>query len=316
MASGPAGFTLAPGLELLNDPSNCDGVSSISCSGHCVTKTEETTGCQALATARIFSDVARDGNGVFFSEQRSSSSSLWSVDPASGALVQLAEPPGDNRHIRLALGDELLYFVDDRTLFSVPREGGEPAQLLSELPNTDLFEVVDQRLFAKVALDPEVHEFDLAGGAPVVHALDPTSFARDGNDLYYAETASLYQSVGADLSSATALGAPATQILGFTGDRLYALGGAGEERAVHRFSKTGDGGEVVFVLGSSGLAALANDAVAFSRQDGSRHYICTVDLEGNAPTIHGYLPNSPSLLAADASFVYVTMGFNMLRIRR
>jgi hypothetical protein len=314
--SAPDGFTLTPGLDLSNDPGKCDGVSSISCSGHCVTKTEETTGCQALATARIFSEVARDDNGIFFSEQRSSSSSLWSVDPASGTLVQLAEPPGDNMHLRLALGDEVLYFVSNRTLYSVPRTGGEPTELLPELPNTNLFEVVDQRLFAKISLDPEVHELDLAGGAPLVHNLDPTSFARDGNDLYYAESDSLYQSAGADLSAVTALGAPATKILGITGDRLYALGGTGEERAVHRFSKTGNDGEVVFVLGSTGLAALASDAVAFTRQDGSRHYICTVDLEGNAPTIHGYLPDAPALLAADETFVYATMGFNLIRIRR
>ena len=68
-APAPDGFTLAPGLTLLDNPTTCDDISNIACSGHCVTKTEETSGCQALATARIFSEVARDEQGVYVSEQ-------------------------------------------------------------------------------------------------------------------------------------------------------------------------------------------------------------------------------------------------------
>jgi len=314
--SGVDGFTLAPGLELLNDPTTCDGFSNVACSGHCVTKTAETNGCGALATARIFSEFVRDEHGLYASEQRSGSSSLWSVDPTSGTLMQLAQPPGDNMHLRLALGDDQLYFISNKTLFSVPRTGGPIAELLPNLPNAIQFVVLGGSMFAKIALDPELDELALAGGAKTVHMRDATSLARDGNNLYFAEAGTLYRTTGADLATAAVLGSSVTTILGFSGDWLYALGGTGAERAIRRFPKAGGNGTLVFSLGATGLAALANDAIAFTRQVGTRQYVCTVDLEGKAPTIRGYLAAAPALLAADEHYVYVTMGFNMVRVKR
>jgi hypothetical protein len=310
------GIVPAPGLDLTGDAANCDGVSNTSCSGHCVTAQQETNGCQALATARIFSEVARDSNGTYFSEQRSSSSSLWSADPATGALVQLAEPPGDNMHLRLALDDQLLYFISDQTLYSIPRGGGQPTQLLPNLPNPDKFAVVAGRMFAKVALSPEVDEIDLTQGTTTKHDSDVTSLLSDGNDLYFAVGNAVYRAQGGDYSAATMLASPATTLLGFASDSVYALGGTDTDRAVRRFPKAGGSGQVVYALGSVGLAALANDALAFTHKNGTRYYICTVGLDGSSPTIHGYLSSAPDLLAADEHYIYATFGFNMVRLKR
>jgi hypothetical protein len=315
-AKAPDGFMVASGVDLSGEPATCSGFPDVSCSGRCTTQTQEANGCQALAAVRVFTEFARDASGIFVSEQRSGSSSLWSIDAATGTLVQLAEPPGDNMHLRLALDDQLLYFISARTLFSVPRAGGEPSQLLPELPNSDQFAVVGGRMFAKIALDPEVHELDWAQGTSTVHQRDATSLLRDGNDLYFAEAGALYRAVGADMAAAAMLASPVTTILGFVGDSLYAVGGADTERAVRRFPKAGGNGETVFTLGAKALAALANDRVAFTRQDGARHYICSVGLDGKAPTIHGYLSTAPSLLAVDEHYVYVTFGFNMVRMKR
>ncbi len=312
----PDGFTIAPGVDLSGEPATCSGFPDIACSGRCTTQMQEANGCQALAAARVFSEIARDASGTFISEQRSSSSSLWSIDGATGTLLQLAEPPGDNMHLRLALDDQLLYFISNHTLYSVPRAGGEPSELLPELPNANEFAVVGGRMFAKIALEPEVHELDWAQGTSVVHNRDTTSLLREGTDLYFAEAGTLYRAVGADIAAASMLASPVTTILGFVGDSLYAVGGADTERAVRRFPKAGGNGEVVFTLGAQGLAALANDGVAFTRQDGSRHYVCTVGLDGKTPTVHGYLSTAPSLLAADEHYVYVTFGFNMARMER
>lgn len=315
-AKGPDGFMVAPGVDLSGEPATCSGFPDVACSGRCTTQTQEANGCQALAAARIFSEVVRDASGTFVSEQRSSSSSLWSIDSATGTLVQLAEPPGDNMHLRLALDDQLLYFISGRTLFSVPRAGGEPSQLLPDLPNANQFAVVGGRMFAKIALEPEVHELDLAQGTSTVHQRDATSLLRDGDDLYFAEAGALYRAVGADVAAASMLATPVTTLLGFVADSLYAVGGADAERAVRRFPKAGGNGETVFKLGAKGLVALANDGVAFTRQDGARHYVGTVGLDGKAPTVHGYLSTAPSLLAVDEHFVYATYGFNMVRMKR
>ena len=281
-----------------------------------MTAEHETNGCQALATARIFSEVARDSNGTYFSEQRSGSSSLWSADPATGALVQLAQPSGDNMHIRLALDDQLLYFISDETLYSIPRGGGQPTQLLPNLPNPDRFAVVAGRMFAKVALSPEVDEIDLTQGTTTKHDSDVTSLLRDGNDLYFAVDNAVYRAPGGDYSAATMLGSPATTLLGFASDSVYALGGADTERAVRRFPKAGGGGQAVYALDSAGHAALANDALAFTHKNGTRYYICTAGLDGNSPTIHGYVSSAPDLLAADEQYIYATVGFNMVRLKR
>jgi hypothetical protein len=307
---------IAPGVDLSGEPATCTGYPDVSCSGQCPTATQEANGCQALAAARIFSEVARDAKGIFISEQRSSSSSLWSIDGATGTLVQLAEPPGDNMHLRLALDDQLLYFISNRTLYSVPRAGGEPTQLLPDLPNANEFAVIGGRMFAKIALEPELHEIDIAQGTSTVHGRDTTSLLGDGNDLYFGEAGSLYRAVGADMSAASMLASPVAIILGFVGDSLFAIGGADAERAIRRFPKGGGNGELVIGLGSKGLAALANDGVAFTFPDGGRHYVCTAGLDGKAPTVHGYLSTEPSLLAVDEHYVYATFGFNMVRMKR
>lgn len=312
----PDGFMVTSGVDLSGEPTKCTGYPDVECSGRCPTDKQEINNCQAVAAARIFSEVARDASGNFISEQRSSSSALWSIDAATGTLMPLAQPPGDNVHLRMALDEQLLYFISDRTLFSVPRAGGEPSQLLPELPNTEQFAVLGGRLFAQISLDPELHEIDLAQGTSVVHDRDATSLLRDGNDLYFAEGGSLYLAVGANIAGATNIASPVTTILGFVGDSLYAIGGADAERTVRRFPKAGGTGEVVVTLGAKGVAALANDAVAFSRPDGTKHYVCTVGLDGKSPTVHGYLSSQPALLAADAGHVYATFGFNMVRMKR
>lgn len=312
----PDGFMLAPGVDLSGEPATCSGFPDVSCSGRCTTAMQEANGCQALAAARIFSEIARDASGIFVSEQGSSNSHLWSIDAATGTLVELAKQPGDNMHLRLALDDQRLFFISDRTLFSVPRAGGEPSQLLPALPNANEFAVVGGRMFAKIALDPEVHEIDLAQGTSIVHERDATSLLRDGDDLFFAQAGDLYRAVGADIAAASKIASPVTTILGLVGDSLYAVGGAEAERAVRRFPMAGGNGETVFTLGAKGLVALANDGIAFTRQDGARHYVCTAGLDGKAPTVHGYLSTAPSLLAVDEHHVYVTFGFNMVRMKR
>ncbi len=97
---------------------------------------------------------------------------------------------------------------------------------------------------------------------------------------------------------------------------MYALGGADTERAVRRFPKAGGSGQVVDALDSAALVALANDALAFTHKNSSRYYICAVGLDGNSPTIHGYVSSAPDLLAADEHYIYATVGFNMLRLKR
>ena len=312
----PDGFMVTSGVDLSGDPAACTGFPDIACSGRCPTEQQEANNCQALAAARIFSEVARDGNGNFISEQRSGSSALWSIDGATGTLLKLAQPPGDNMHLRMALDEQLLYYISDRTLFSVPRAGGEPSQLLPELPFTQQFAVAGGRLFAKISLDPEVHEIDLAQGTSVVHERDATSLLRDGDDLYLAVAGALYRATGGDVPAAANIASPVTTILGLVGDSIYAIGGVDAERTVRRFPKTGGNGEVVVTLGAKGIAALANDGVAFSRQDGTRHYVCSVGLDGKSPTVHGYLTTQPALLAADAGHVYATYGFNLVRMKR
>jgi hypothetical protein len=281
-------------------------------------------GCQALGLARIVSDLARDDDGMFLSFQGSGSSTLSSVDAASGTLVELARPPGDNMHPDLALDATTLYFDSNNprdnmvnpTLYAIPRAGGEITELLSGMPNSSVFVVTGGRLFAKVALEPEVHEIDLADAATTVHERDVTSMELDGNDILFAEGGNLYRAANADLSAASLLGMPATTLLGVSSDFVFAVGGEAAERAVRRFPKAGGAGEVVRTLGDGELAALASDAIVFTHTEGSRHFLCTVTLAGAAPTILGYVDSAPQIIGADAQHAYATVGFNLVRMKR
>jgi len=319
----PDGFTLTPGLTIVDSP-DCSGSLSVSCSGYCATTSQEMNGCQALGIARIVSDLARDDDGMFMSFQGSGSSTLSSVDAASGTLVELARPPGDNMHPDLALDATTLYFdsnnprdnMVNNTLYAIPRAGGEITELLPGMPNSSVFVVTGGRLYAKIALDPEVHEIELSDGTTTVHERDVTSMELDGNDIVFAEGGNLYRAPNADLSGASLLGTPATTLLGVSADFVFAVGGQDAERAVRRFPKAGGAGEVVRTLGNGELAALASDAIVFTHTDGARHYVCTVTLAGASPTIHGYVDAAPQIIAADAQHAYATVGFNLVRLKR
>jgi hypothetical protein len=318
-ASGavPAGFTLTSGLQLLDVP-KCDDFNNTSCSGNCVTEDTATNGCQAVALVRIFSELARDENGTYFSLQGSGNSDLAKLDPTTGMLVDLAAPPGDNEHVRLALGDDVIYFDSQNALFSIPRAGGAITPLLPHLPFVNQFVVVGQRLFASISLSTELDEIALSDGTTTVHARDVASMVRDGSDIYFAQADALYRAPGADFDAAVMLAAgPAASLLGVAGDWIYALGGADAERAIRRYPKAGGEGQIIWTLGSRGAAALSNDALVFTLQDSLRQYVCTVDLEGKKPTIVGYLSLSGvSFLASDPSYVYAVTGFNLLRFKR
>ncbi|MEP7052011.1 MAG: hypothetical protein ABJB12_16720, partial [Pseudomonadota bacterium] len=171
------------------------------------------------------------------------------------------------------------------------------------------------RMFAQIALDPEIDELQLSDGSKTVLNHDTTSLARDGNDIYFAESEKLFRAANADFSAPTMLAAASHEILGFSGDWVYTVAGTGADRTVHRVSKADGSDQMVFKIGA-GLAALAKDAVAFTLHEGSRFFVCTVDLQGHTPTILGYLAGSPSLLAADEHYVYATVAFNLLRVKR
>lgn len=100
----------------------------------------------------------------------------------------------------------------------------------------------------------------------------------------------------------------------------YALSGDDEELSIGRFTKSGGDLQYVFPH-HGGVHWLANDALPFSRFDESREFelVCSVDLDGNNPTVYGYLPstgNDIAFLAADANYVYATKDFVMARFRR
>jgi hypothetical protein len=313
----PAGFTLTSGLELLGVP-NCDDLSTASCSGNCVTEYTAANGCQAVALLQMFWELARDANGTYFSLQSRGISDVAKLDPTAGRLVDLAAPPGDNQYVRLALGDDVIYFDSENALFSVPRAGGEVTPLLPHLPFVNQFVVVGQRLFASIVLSSELDEIALSDGTTTVHARNVASMVREGSDIYFAEADALYRAPGADFDAAVMLAAgPAARLLGVAGDWIYALGGADAERAIRRYPKAGGEGQILWTLGSNGTASLSNDALVFTTQDSIRQYVCTVDLDGKKPTIVGYLTVAgASFLAADPSYVYAVSGYDLLRFKR
>lgn len=312
----PDGFTLAPGLTLLDVP-ECDDFSSTSCNGHCVTTAEPSNGCQAVLLVLAVSEFARDDAGLYFSRQASSYSLLYELAADTGAPLELARPPGDNVSVGLSLADDLLYFDVRSTLFSIPRAGGDISEPLAQLPVTGQFVVVGDRVFSDDPFDPEVHEIDLNDGSTVVHPRNVTSMLRDGTDLYFVEADTLYLASGAKFDATRELApGPVGTLLGIEGDHVYALGGTDSERAVRRFPKTGGTSELIRTLGSKGTAALGPDAVVFTHTERDREFVCTVDLAGKHPTIHGYLPAAPSLLAASANHLYAAIGFNLVRLAR
>jgi hypothetical protein len=201
----------------------------------------------------------------------------------------------------------------------MPRAGGDGTQLPPELPFINQFEVVDdKRLFGKVSLDPEVDEIDIVDGTKTPHSRDASSLLRDGSDLYFAEAGVLKKATGADLDAATMLAAgPVETLLGIAGDWIYGVGGADAERAVRRFPKAGGAAEVLRTLGAKETASLGDNALLFTRQDGTRQYVCAAGLDGKNPIIYGFLETSGvSFLTADANFIYAVTGFNVVRFKR
>lgn len=239
-----------------------------------------------VALARIFTELARDEQGTYFSLQGSGTSTIVQLDNSSASLISLAAPPGDNQHVHLSLGDEVIYFAYRETLYSIPRTGGDITQLLTGVPTNNQFVVVGQRAFFDLALEPELHELPLDGGEPVVHARDVTSLLRDGSDLYFAQGGELYRASGADVSAAQSVAVGSIKaLLGSSGDWIYGTGGADTDWGVWRFPKSGGDRQKILSLPYGTPVALADNALVFVQRDESFTYVCSVDLDGKTPTM-------------------------------
>jgi DNA-binding beta-propeller fold protein YncE len=261
----------------------------------------------------IFRDMVSDADGIYVSQQGFTHSVVDRIDPTTGALVELATPEGSNDYVHLALTDSTLYFEALESLYGIPRSGGSPITVLASQSKTGQMLVVGARLFVNETSTRPLAEIDMTSGTITEHERAITGMVRDGSDIYFTQADGVYVAPGANFATVQPLVAGKFTLLGVAGNAVYLFAGS----EVRRLPKTGGETQAVMSVDPQGKVALANDMLVFTQSAPDRVYVCTAGLDGTRPTVHGYLPAGvPSMLNADANYVYAVHGFYMVRFGR
>lgn len=313
----PEGFAPVEATVFKPFPDACDTISEQKCNGSCVSPDGEVNGCAFVNSSVIWRGIVNDEQGTYVGQGGSTSNSILHLDPSQHRLAEFGSFAGtQSDSFDMALDSENVYVTVAQELVAFPRNGGPMRVVAPDFPSVSSLIVVDDVAYGEVSGEEELLVFPLNGEPSTTVPFEGDSLIAAAPDFFYTQEGAVYRATGGDVVNATiVIDEAPNSVLGVRGEWLYGLRFANNVYELHRWPKVGGSGELVQAL-SSRAGRLAADRLLFACPSDEAEFVCSFNLDGDDPRVHGYLPpGAPaiSVLVADDQYVYAGKGTVLAR---
>lgn len=313
----PEGFVPVEGWVAQPFPETCDATSEQKCNGACVGQDGEVNGCAFVNSSVIWRGMVSDEQGTYIGQGGTGSNSLLFLDPSQHRLVEFGSFAGtQSRNFQMALDAQNVYVTAEGDIVAFPRNGGATEVVASGIPTIISMIVVDGIAYGELFAGDELAVIPLNGDPVTTLPFEGDDLLAAAPDFFYTQEGAIYRVSSGDVANPTlAIEVAPNRLLGVRGDWLYGIVFATTIFELHRWPKEGGAGQRVGLL-TLGAASLSATRMVFSCPSAEVDFVCSFDLEGGDPRVHGYLPTgapSISLFVADDQYVYAAKGTLLAR---